>query len=84
MADLLEVGRIVKAHGIRGEVIVDLVSNLSERLASGAVLQSERGSPIDEAAALASWERRYYGRNVLLLFSAGPGRPMLALHMLAP
>jgi 16S rRNA processing protein RimM len=44
VAELLEVGRIVKAHGIRGEVIVDLVSNRpEERLRPGAVLQSERG-----------------------------------------
>ncbi len=41
---MLEVGRIVKAHGIRGEVIVDLVSNRPEvRLAPGSVLRSERG-----------------------------------------
>ena len=40
----LEVGRIVKAHGIRGEVIVDLVSNRpEERLAPGSVLGSDRG-----------------------------------------
>ena len=40
----LEVGRIVKAHGIRGEVIVDLVSNRPEqRLAPGSVLASDRG-----------------------------------------
>jgi 16S rRNA processing protein RimM len=38
------VGRIVKAHGIRGEVIVDLVSNRPEvRLAPGSVLSSDRG-----------------------------------------
>ena len=41
---MLEVGRIVKAHGIRGEVIVDLVSNRpEERLAPGALLSSDRG-----------------------------------------
>jgi 16S rRNA processing protein RimM len=34
----LEVGRIVKAHGIRGEVVVAAVSNRSERFASGSVL----------------------------------------------
>ena len=38
---LLEVGRIVKAHGIRGEVIVDLVSNRPEvRLAPGSILST--------------------------------------------
>jgi 16S rRNA processing protein RimM len=41
---MLEVGRIVKAHGIRGEVIVDLVSNRPDlRLAPGSVLSSDRG-----------------------------------------
>jgi len=41
---VLEVGRIVKAHGIRGEVIVDLTSNRPDvRLASGSVLSSDRG-----------------------------------------
>jgi 16S rRNA processing protein RimM len=41
---VLEVGRIVKAHGIRGDVIVDLVSNRPDlRLAPGSVLSSPRG-----------------------------------------
>ena len=41
---LLEVGRIVKPHGIRGEVIVDLTSNRpDERLAAGSVLESDNG-----------------------------------------
>ena len=40
---LLEVGRIVKPHGIRGEVIVDLVTNRPERLAPGSVLSSDEG-----------------------------------------
>jgi 16S rRNA processing protein RimM len=42
---VLEVGRIVKAHGIRGEVIVELTSNRpDERLAPGSVLASDRGA----------------------------------------
>ena len=41
----LEVGRIAKPHGIRGEVVVDLVSNRPEqRLAPGTVLG---GGPFD-------------------------------------
>ena len=41
---LLEVGRVVKPHGIRGEVVVDLVSNRPEqRLAPGTVLSSDAG-----------------------------------------
>lgn len=41
---LLEVGRIARAHGIRGEVLVVLVSNRPERVAPGAVLDSDRGA----------------------------------------
>lgn len=49
---LLEVGRIVKPHGLRGEVIVALTSNREERVSPGAVLRAdgrelrvERSSP---------------------------------------
>ena len=38
MTPLLEVGRIVKPHGIRGEVVVEAVSNRPERFTPGAVL----------------------------------------------
>jgi len=38
--DRLEVGRIVKAHGIRGEVVVEAVSNRRERFAAGALLHA--------------------------------------------
>jgi 16S rRNA processing protein RimM len=42
MADqLLEVGRIARAHGLLGEVVVELVTNRIERLAPGSVLVSE-------------------------------------------
>jgi 16S rRNA processing protein RimM len=41
---VLEVGTIVKPHGIRGEVIVDLVSNRPDlRLAPRSVLATDRG-----------------------------------------
>ena len=35
---LLEVARIGKAHGLKGEVSVHLISNISERVESGSVL----------------------------------------------
>jgi 16S rRNA processing protein RimM len=38
---MLEVGRIVKPHGLRGDVIVDLVTNRTERLDPGTVLESD-------------------------------------------
>ncbi len=40
---LLEVGRVAKAHGIRGEVIVDLITDRTERLAPGTVLETDSG-----------------------------------------
>ena len=40
---MLEVGRIVKPHGIRGEVIVALVTTVTDRVAPGTVLASDRG-----------------------------------------
>ncbi|MBW8826294.1 MAG: 16S rRNA processing protein RimM [Acidobacteria bacterium] len=43
MSELLEVGRITKPHGIRGEVIVHLLTDYTERVAPGAVLQTPRG-----------------------------------------
>jgi 16S rRNA processing protein RimM len=46
----LEVGRIVKAHGIRGEVVVEAVSNRPERFTAGAVLfAGERAMPVRRA-----------------------------------
>jgi 16S rRNA processing protein RimM len=35
---MLEVGRVAKAHGVRGEVVVSLLTDRLERVAPGAVL----------------------------------------------
>ena len=44
-------GRIVKAHGIRGEVVVEAVSNRPERFAPGAVLYAgERALSVRRAS----------------------------------
>lgn len=43
MPDLLEVGHVTKPHGIRGEVIVRLLTDRTERLAPGSVLSTGRG-----------------------------------------
>jgi len=40
---LLGVGRIVKPHGLRGDVIVSLTTNRVERVAAGSVLTAEDG-----------------------------------------
>ena len=41
---MLEIGVVVKPHGLRGEVVVDAVTNRPEvRFAAGSVLASDRG-----------------------------------------
>ena len=40
---MLEVGRIVKPHGLGGEVIVDLITDRTERLEPGSTLHTARG-----------------------------------------
>jgi len=40
---LLEVGRITKAFGVRGEVLVALTSDRTSRLDAGSVLVTDRG-----------------------------------------
>ncbi len=41
--DRLEVGRVVRAHGLRGQVVVELVSNRTERVAPGSELTTPDG-----------------------------------------
>ncbi len=52
----LEVGRIIKAHGLRGQVIIDLWTDRLERLAPGAVLFTDRG-PITVSRAARHQDR---------------------------
>ena len=40
----LEIGRVNKVHGLRGEVVVALSSNVDERLAAGATLYTDATS----------------------------------------
>jgi 16S rRNA processing protein RimM len=40
---LLEVGRITKTHGVRGDVLVLLTTERTERLSPGSVLSTDRG-----------------------------------------
>jgi 16S rRNA processing protein RimM len=49
-SDLLNVGRVTKAHGLRGEVVVQLWTDLTERLDPGSVLTTPRGTLTVERA----------------------------------
>ncbi|HEX9258336.1 MAG TPA: ribosome maturation factor RimM [Acidimicrobiales bacterium] len=50
MTVLLEVGRVAKAHGVKGEVVVVLTTDRAERVAPGAVLQTDRGELVVQAS----------------------------------
>jgi 16S rRNA (guanine(966)-N(2))-methyltransferase RsmD len=54
----------------RNEDLLTALQTLQEKVAdeSVIVLQSERGSPLEEHAAFADWEHRRYSRNVLLIW----------------
>lgn len=47
----LEVGRIIKAHGLKGQVVVDLWTDRHERLRPGTTLSSDRGPLTVRSAA---------------------------------
>lgn len=66
---LLEVGRVAKPHGVRGEVVVELVTDRVERLAAGTVLVSEDGPLEVVRASRHGGPARASGR-----LTAGPGQ----------
>ena len=47
----LEVGRIIRAQALKGQVLVDLWTDRVERLAPGTQLQTERGPLVVKASA---------------------------------
>ncbi len=47
---MLEVGRIAKAHGLSGEVIVSLGTDVTDRLAPGSVLSTDAGPLVVRSA----------------------------------
>ena len=55
---LLEVGRIVKAHGLKGQVAVDMWSDRAERMAPGATLETDRGT-LHVDSAIENQPQRY-------------------------
>jgi len=65
--ELLEVGRIAKAHGLNGEVNVVLTTNRTERLDPGSVLRTDRGD-------LKVASSRPHGDRWLVRFSGHDGR----------
>jgi 16S rRNA processing protein RimM len=50
MAEMLEVGRVARAHGLRGEVVVALTTDRTERVAPGTVLTTKKGDLVVETS----------------------------------
>ena len=68
MSELLEVGRIVKPHGLKGQVVVELWTNRPERVALGAQLTApgreltvRTSSPASPAAGRERWYVTFQG-----------------------
>jgi len=64
---LLEVGRVGKAHGLTGEVVVSLISNRPERVVVGSAFLTDTGELRIEAA-------RPFVDNWLMTFSGVDSR----------
>jgi 16S rRNA processing protein RimM len=47
---LVEVGRITRPHGLRGEVVVELITDRDERMQPGAELHSDAGTLVVASA----------------------------------
>jgi 16S rRNA processing protein RimM len=59
---MLEVGRVAKAHGVRGEVVVSLLTDRLERVAVGSVLYAGPRALVVEAS-------RPHQRNHIVSFA---------------
>jgi 16S rRNA (guanine966-N2)-methyltransferase len=59
----------------RPDLLVQALTQLQAKVAVETViiLQSEKGSPLEETSELLSWEQRSYGRNMLLIWQKEEG-----------
>ena len=48
---MLDVARVVKPHGLKGEVVVELLTNRPERMEPGTVLASDQGDKLIVASS---------------------------------
>lgn len=78
--DLLDVGRIDKPHGIRGEVIVSLTTDRAERVQTGAILHADIGPLVVESSRPHQhrWIVRFGGIETREAAEALHGQPLRA------
>jgi 16S rRNA processing protein RimM len=66
LGTMLDVGRVVKPHGVRGELVVELWTNRTERMDAGSVLWSDDGRQMVIASS-----RPHQGRYLVWLEGVG-------------
>lgn len=72
---LLDVGQVVRPHGLRGEVVVRLVTNRLERLAPGTVLAGRSPSADRPDLSLTVESSRPFQHRYLVRFEHFADRP---------
>ncbi len=63
----------------RPEEMLNMLKTLQEKVAEDSVIvvQTERGSPLDDAELLRDWELRQYGRNELRIWQRMPASAVI-------
>lgn len=75
LPDRVLVGRVRRPHGVRGEVLVDVVSEVPERLAPGSTLWLVTADGVGRTVTVAG--NRPHARGALLLFEGCDDRQMV-------
>lgn len=74
---LLEVGRVVKPHGLTGELVVELWTDRASRLDPGTALETDQGALVVEAS------RPHQGRHLVRFAGVGTHEEAEALRGVA-
>ncbi len=81
MTELLEIGQVARAHGLRGEVVVKLVTNRLERVAPGAVLEAESPAPgVERRQLRVMASSPHLGRHIVVFEGVSSRDSAEALH----
>jgi 16S rRNA processing protein RimM len=71
---LLEIGHIVRPHGLRGEVVVQLVTTVDERLAAGSSLDCQGRSLVVQSSQVLPGKPGPKGAHWLVRFAGVDSR----------
>ena len=78
MVEMLEVGRVVKPHGLRGDVIVSLSTNRTERLDAGSTFNDGALTVVRASPHQHRWIVTFEGVNSVEAADALRGTVLLA------